>query len=176
MARAKGDSYMECAIYAEHGACSCSTGVPGNVCPLTERANLDGLAENLLHENVHRIHGTHTCDPSGRPLSTYTCEYHQGYEDGIDAALVALSEAGYSVVRLEQVGWLDISPLPMRHQHTPGEACQWAPCLPIYVDRQNADEGRAASDSPALSVPPPVTEGPDQGNGGLVAKRAGHGR
>lgn len=27
------DNYMECSIYVEHGACSCSTGVPGNECP-----------------------------------------------------------------------------------------------------------------------------------------------
>lgn len=34
--RAEGNGYMECSIYVEHGACSCSTGVPGNVCPLSE--------------------------------------------------------------------------------------------------------------------------------------------
>lgn len=32
--RAEEDGYMACSIYVEHGACSCSTGVPGNVCPL----------------------------------------------------------------------------------------------------------------------------------------------
>jgi hypothetical protein len=28
------DPYRECSIYLQHGACSCSTGVPGNVCPM----------------------------------------------------------------------------------------------------------------------------------------------
>lgn len=31
------DGYMGCAVYAAHGACSCSTGVPGIVCPLRVR-------------------------------------------------------------------------------------------------------------------------------------------
>jgi len=29
-----GSEYEGCSIYAAHGSCSCSTGVPGNVCPL----------------------------------------------------------------------------------------------------------------------------------------------
>lgn len=31
------DGYMECAVYVAHGACSCSTGVLGIVCPLRAR-------------------------------------------------------------------------------------------------------------------------------------------
>lgn len=45
------------------------------------------LAERLLLESVRRSHGRDTCDDAGRPLSTYTCEYHQGYEDGIETVL-----------------------------------------------------------------------------------------
>lgn len=35
-AKCGADPYEECPIYQQHGACSCSTGVPGNVCPLDE--------------------------------------------------------------------------------------------------------------------------------------------
>lgn len=40
----------------------------------------------LLLENVRLVHRRDTCDEAGRPLSTYTCQYHEGYEDGLDRA------------------------------------------------------------------------------------------
>ena len=39
-----------------------------------------------LLANVRYVHGRDTCDEAGRPLSTYLCDYHQGYEDGLEKA------------------------------------------------------------------------------------------
>ncbi len=44
----------------------------------------------LLTRNVRLVHGRDTCDEAGRPLSTYTCDYHQGFEDGIEEMEVQL--------------------------------------------------------------------------------------
>lgn len=51
-------------------------------------ADRTGLTDNdltlLLLENVRLVHKRDTCDPAGRSLRIYTCEYHQGYEEGLD--------------------------------------------------------------------------------------------
>lgn len=38
-------------------------------------------------DSVRLVHGRDTCDEAGRPLSTYTCGYHEGFEDGVEAVL-----------------------------------------------------------------------------------------
>lgn len=38
----------------------------------------------LLLGNVQLIHGRDTCDEAGRPLAVYICDYHQGFEHGLD--------------------------------------------------------------------------------------------
>jgi len=56
--------YVECHIYARYGACSCSTGVSGNVCPLAEPYWADGFvlptvmvtfARHLLLRGLERV-------------------------------------------------------------------------------------------------------------------------
>lgn len=41
--------------------------------------------EAALLASVKAAHGVPTCDPAGRPLSTYSCSYHEGWIDGYDA-------------------------------------------------------------------------------------------
>ncbi len=49
------------------------------------RAGEEAFNAALL-ASVKAAHGVPTCDPAGRPLSTYTCSYHEGWIDGYDAA------------------------------------------------------------------------------------------
>lgn len=44
----------------------------------------DQRAGGSLLESVRLVHGRDTCDDAGRPLSTYTCNYHEGYQDALD--------------------------------------------------------------------------------------------
>lgn len=37
---------------------------------------------DALMRSVRLAHGRDTCDEGGRPLSIYTCPYHEGYADG----------------------------------------------------------------------------------------------
>ena len=37
-----------------------------------------------LLDNVRYVHGRDTCDEAGRPLTTYLCPYHEGYEAALD--------------------------------------------------------------------------------------------
>ncbi len=61
--------------------------------------------DDLLSRNVHYVHKRGTCDEAGRPLSTYTCEYHQGFEDGIDAACVYVERLAKGIA--DARAWLD---------------------------------------------------------------------
>lgn len=49
------DGYMECSIYAEHGACSCSTGVAGNVCPLGADLSCSDLSSAIEQNTTPRV-------------------------------------------------------------------------------------------------------------------------
>lgn len=48
---------------------------------------LSDLAAKLaLAQSVELVHGRATCDEAGRPLFAYVCDYHQGYQDGLERA------------------------------------------------------------------------------------------
>lgn len=57
------DPYMECDIYRRHGACSCSTGVPGNVCPL----DVDQDAGQVPPRNAHDVGQVCICVTNHNP-------------------------------------------------------------------------------------------------------------
>ena len=41
-------------------------------------------ADEALLNSIRHTHGRNTCDDAGRPLTSYLCEYHQGYSDGYE--------------------------------------------------------------------------------------------
>ena len=60
--------------------------------PLVPNAEPQPHAPSTLLANVRATHGRDTCDDVGRPLSTYTCDYHQGYEDGLERLALDVRE------------------------------------------------------------------------------------
>lgn len=48
------DPYLDCSIYEQYGACSCSTGVHGNVCPLG--AAISGTDTTRAPEDPTNVH------------------------------------------------------------------------------------------------------------------------
>lgn len=78
---------------------------------------IDGMTDReglALLDNVRYVHGRDTCDEAGRPLTTYLCPYHEGYEAALDLswkdrraeeisiALAVAYDALRSIVRLAE--------------------------------------------------------------------------
>jgi hypothetical protein len=126
----------------------------------------------LLLRNVRLVHGRDTCDEAGRPLSTYTCGYHQGYWDAADDVLEAVEDDIEAIVR--RAGWErighDFAPklegpcdCPPRTSWDPHYTCRYCGAYDAHVihGRDSHAWRRPASSASASRGEP---ERPDDGS------------